>query len=528
MVSVKGSRFNVDLKFRILMPLAVTLAASVLGPSVVRAQSWTALNHQPCSPGQPCFFPGTALLLTDGTVMAQDNGGSNWYRLMPDNTGSYVNGTWSQAASLPAGYGPLYFASAVLPDGRLIIEGGEYNFDVPSTVTTQGAIYDPIANSWTSVASPPGWCCISDASSVVLADGQFMLANSDTSEEAILDPATLTWTPTGTGKADINNEEGWTLLPDKQVLTVDTRNGSNSEIYVPSSGEWHSAGNTTVQLSEGFEIGPAVLRPDGTVFATGASGHNAIYDSSSGSRSIGPDFPVLPAGQLAIADGPAALLLNGNVLCDTSVSGNLGTYFFEFDGTNLNQVPGPPNAPSDQSYYGRMLVLPTGQILFTDGSSDVEIYTPAGNYDPAWAPKIHSAPRTVVPGGSYVISGRRFNGLSQGAAYGDDAQSATNYPLVRITNLGTGHVFYSRSHDHSSMAVDFGGHVSTHFDVPADQELGPSSLVIVANGIPSAPEAIVVERCQFADLKSGRRDADHREWVKHCPHEAVVPTGNDE
>src|SRR5215469_14646185 len=90
MVSVKGSRFNVDLKFRILMPLAVTLVASVLGPSVVRAQSWTALNHQPCSPGQPCFFPGTALLLTDGTVMAQDNGGSNWYRLMPDNTGSYV------------------------------------------------------------------------------------------------------------------------------------------------------------------------------------------------------------------------------------------------------------------------------------------------------------------------------------------------------------------------------------------------------------------------------------------------------
>src|SRR5215469_14916651 len=67
MVSVKGSRFNVDLKFRILMPLAVTLVASVLAPSVVRAQSWTALNHQPCSPGQPCFFPGTALLLTDGT-----------------------------------------------------------------------------------------------------------------------------------------------------------------------------------------------------------------------------------------------------------------------------------------------------------------------------------------------------------------------------------------------------------------------------------------------------------------------------
>jgi len=37
--------------------------------------------------------------------------------------------------------------------------------------------------------------------------------------------------------------------------------------------------------------------------------------------------------------------------------------------------------------------------------------------------------------------------------FGDEGQSATNYPLVRITNLRTHHVFYSRTHDHSSMAV---------------------------------------------------------------------------
>ena len=132
------------------------------------------------------------------------------------------------------------------------------------------------------------------------------------------------------------------------------------------------------------------------------------------------------------------------------------------------------------------IVLPTGQILFTDGSSDVELYTPVGSYNPDWAPRIQFAPNTVTPGGSYVISGQLFNGLSQGAAYGDDAQSATNYPLVRITNLGTGHVFYSRTHDHSSMAVAFGGLVSTRFDVPLDRETGPSTPVVVANGIPSA------------------------------------------
>jgi hypothetical protein len=103
------------------------------------------------------------------------------------------------------------------------------------------------------------------------------------------------------------------------------------------------------------------------------------------------------------------------------------------------------------------------------------------------------APRTVSPGGSYEISGHYFNGFSQGPAYGDDAQSATNYPLVRITNLATGHVFYSRTHDHSSMAVAFGGVVSTHFDVPASQEPGASILEVVANGIPSTPFAVNVE-----------------------------------
>ena len=320
-----------------------------------------------------------------------------------------------------------------------------------------------------------------------------MLANADSSEQALLDATTLTWTPTGTGKADSNNEEGWTLLPNKQVLTIDTRNGTNSEVYVPGSGMWQSAGSTIVPLSVGAEIGPAVLRPDGTVFATGATGHTAIYNTSNGMWSVGPDFPLSAQGQLNIDDGPASLLTNGNVLCDTSPNGGPPSEFFEFDGTNLIQVNGPPRAPFDGSFQSRMLLLPTGQVFFDDGSADVEIYTSSGAYDPHWAPRIQSAPTTVSPGGSYVISGHHFNGFSQGAAYGDDVQSATNYPLVRITNLATGHVFYSRTHDHSSMAVAYGGVVSTHFDVPGNQELGASSLEVVANGIPSTPIAVNVQ-----------------------------------
>ncbi len=87
----------------------------------------------------------------------------------------------------------------------------------------------------------------------------------------------------------------------------------------------------------------------------------------------------------------------------------------------------------------------------------------------------------------HTISGTQFNGLTQGAYYGDDLQAATNYPLVRITNNATGHIFYARTHGHSSMGVATGSSsVSTSFDVPAGIELGASMLVVVANGIPSA------------------------------------------
>jgi hypothetical protein len=479
---------------------------------------WAPLNNQPTFLGRGASNP---ILLTDGTVLIQDTGSQDWWRLTPDLSGSYVNGTWTQIASLPAGYSPLYHSSAVLPDGRLIVEGGEYNFFVP-TWTDLGAIYDPLANTWTSVNPPPffGTCCgfdhptIGDAQSVVLFDGTYMQANCCTTDEALLDATTLTWTPTGSGKFDINDEEGWTLLPNKQVLTVDAYvfaydpTGTNSEIYVPASGKWHSAGSTIVQLWDSAancggennatqEVGPAVLRPDGTVFATGAntcgggaSGATAIYNSNTGAWTAGPYFPP----NLNIADGPASLEINGNVLMVASPGyGDRPVTFLEWDGTNLNTVPGPPRAGRDGSYVCNFLVLPTGQILFTDFSRDVEVYTSSGTYNPSWAPRIQSFPAVVSPGGSYTISGHLFNGMSQGAAYGDDVQAATNYPLVRITNLATGDVFYSRTHDHSSMAVAFNGLVSTHFDVPANQELGPSQLVVVANGIPSQPVSVNVQ-----------------------------------
>ena len=474
--------------------LAVVLVLFALA-SLAGAQTWTPLAHQ------PSVSVGTALLLTDGTVMVHqlDSNGFGtgaWWKLTPDINGSYINGTWSQLASMPSGYAPLYFASAVLPDGRVLVEGGEYNGSSQNW-TNQGAIYDPAANTWTSVAPPSGWSNIGDGQSVVLSNGTFMLANAVSAQEALFNAATLSWTTTGTGKADGNDEEGWTLLPNGKVLTVDAVNGTNSELYNPATGSWSSAGSTIVSLAAvpSEEIGPAVLRPDGTVFATGGTSNTAIYNLATGGWSVGPTF----SNGLDIADGPGALLPSGNVLVDASPGVfQCCSSFFEFNGSNLLSVPSPPMVNlfdfPRSSYLGRMLVLPTGQILFTKGTSVVQVYTAAGLPLVAWKPSITSVPGTLLLG-SYnnLISGKQFNGLSQGAAYGDDAQMASNYPLVRITNNSTGHVHYIKTHSHSTMAVATGSAtVSTQADLTTNIETGFSTLQVVANGIASNGVTVAV------------------------------------
>jgi hypothetical protein len=436
-------------------------------------------------------------LMTDGTVVYQGNAQSDWWRLTPDKSGSYVKGTWKQLASLPSGYVPLYFAAAVLADGRLIIEGGEYNFGSFS-FTNLGAVYDPAKDTWTKQKPPQGWGFIGDSPSTVLPDGHFLLGSKFDRRIAELDPVTLTWTElSSAGKKDRNAEEGWTLMPDGTVVTYDVTKAPHSEKYDPAQQKWISLGSTIVDLHSPTtfgcipygkhgqycyyppgEVGPGMLQPDGTVFATGSystagPGHTAVYHPSTGKWTVGPDFP---NGDNA-GDSYAVLLPNGHPL----VVGASGASY-EFDGKNLNAGP-------FLGYFNHLLVLPTGEVIV--GGSVV--FTPSGKPNPAWAPSVTQYPHTVTRGSTYKISGTQFNGLSQAQAFGDELESVTNYPLVRITNKASGHVAYAKTHDHSSMGVATGSTiVSTNFDVPSGMETGASTLEVVANGIPSKKVAITV------------------------------------
>jgi hypothetical protein len=478
--------------------------------------SWRAVTAAPVAD------LSNPLLLTDGTVIVHRTETQTWYRLKPSSTGDYATGTWTQIASLPAGYGPQYFASAVLPDGRVVINGGEYNLSGSTEVWTNlGAIYDPIANTWTSVAPPNGgtgaWTQIGDAQSVVLANGTYMLAAccANPSADALLNATNLTWAATG-APSNYQDEQGYTLLPDGRVLTINVWaacspncDANGAQAYNPGSGTWSSIATPPVLLVDphqcgNFEIGPAVLRPDGTVVAFGGNtgcvaanpaNPTAIYNVANNTWTQGPNVPQISSSYYDLADAPAALLPNGNILFAASPGyGLTPTHFFEFTSANaINQVADPLFfASTSGAYYYNFLLLPTGEVLVTDFSNTVEIYTPSGAPNSSWAPSITSVPSTLAAGQTYQLSGTQLNGLSQGAAYGDDVQGATNYPLVRITNTSTGHLFYARTFNHSTMSVAPNTAGSTNFAVPAGIELGASSLVVIANGIPSPAVAVTI------------------------------------
>ena len=502
----------------------VVSSANVTNVMVVCATGpFTPLTHQPPASGY------LSILLTDGSVLMQSNADAGvFYRLTPDASGSYVNGTWSQISSPPTGYAPYAAAEAVLGDGRVVFVGGEYNQNnyslpfAPSGLTNMSAVYDPVSDSWQMIPPPPGVPYIGDSPSVVLPNGSFVFGTKLGRDMWQLDPVNLTWSSLpATGKADNFAEEGWTLLPDGDLLTVDVGNPLHAEHYDPASGQWYSDGSTPVLLSSQSnevltygpapvqvvggvtygpgpagtyyppgEVGPAMLLPDGTVFLTGAAtgggpAHTAIYTpgvvpGDPGTFTVGPDFQ---SGDDP-GDSSAALLPSGNVLISTS-SGR----FYEYNGSTLSVTGALPAYSGNVEYF--VLPLPNGQVLVT--GSMTWIYSASGSPDPAWAPTITAVSPSLTRGSTYSISGTQFNGLSQAAAYGDELDSATNYPLVRITNQATGQVVYARTHNPSTMGVATGSSiVSTLFDVPNNAETGASSLVVIANGIASSPVTVVV------------------------------------
>ena len=192
--------------------------------------TWTTLRHQ------PGFNASTMLLLTDGTVMCHDEGpafgGSpRWHKLTPDHHGSYIHGTWSALAHAPNS--PLFFASAVLKNGRVFVAGGEYD-DGLNWDLLAAQIYNPVSNIWSVASVPPGWSNIGDAPCCMLPDGRLLLGSIGTNRTAIYDPDNNTWVLAANKQNPSSSEETWTLLPDETILSVDCQGHPGAQKYIIS------------------------------------------------------------------------------------------------------------------------------------------------------------------------------------------------------------------------------------------------------------------------------------------------------
>jgi hypothetical protein len=126
------------------------------------------------------------LLLTDGAVICQHSNSKSWGRLTRDPTGSYIHGSWDQIGDMKTAR--MYYASAVLADGRVIVAGGEYDGGKDAVDLLSAEIYDPVRNLWSDLRVPVNFKHIGDAPCSVLPDGRFLIGSIESPETAIFSP----------------------------------------------------------------------------------------------------------------------------------------------------------------------------------------------------------------------------------------------------------------------------------------------------------------------------------------------------
>jgi hypothetical protein len=490
--ATRGFSRNIPVVARSLLIAALCLLRQTV------AAGWTPLAH-PLTNGI-----NGMLLLSDGTVIGQNPGSNAWFKLTPALNGSYVNGAWSRIANMHDTR--RYFSTIVLKDGRVFVAGGEFGSGAATA-----EIYDPVTDAWTYINPPtnlldpsaisPGNSqnqSFSDSNAKILPDGRVMIQPSypGTSTTLIYDPLANAWSAGPYLSSDY--ESSWVKLPDDSILTI--KSGSLFTLrYLPATNLWVTDADMKnflwASVQNAYpEIGPAFLLADGTAIFMGGNGLTAIYtpsgNNNNGSWAAGTNMP----GGLGMPDAPGAVMVNGKILCaigplPAGMTFPAPTSFCEYDPSSKTFAPvlAPGGGTNDNvpPYQTAMLDLPDGTVLFSDGGRQLYVYAPAGSPLASGKPAIQSI--TQNPDGSLHLAGTLFNGISEGAAYGDDLQMNSNYPLVRFTD-GGGNVFYGRTYNWSSTSVQTGARVlTTECAAPPNLLGGTYSLQVVANGIASDP-----------------------------------------
>jgi len=518
------------------------IAFGLLLPLMSVAAEWKRITDPPAA-------PQNMVLLTNGDVMTlTSDRGPNltmpdrsqvWMRLSPDATGDYSNGSWRFTA--PMSIPRLFFASNIVRDTRLIVIGGEYtgiNFQANRTRT--GEAYDPASDTWASIAPHPE-AQFGDVPTMLLDDDRMLAGSLLTRNTWIYHYLDDSWEENPIPKVynDSSNEETWVKLPGGRILNYDLfqsiriPDGQFAEIFDPVANEWQSASPSDgtaagfiPQLSAsqiGFELGGALQTPrrmkrrNGSeeVFYIGATGHTAIYNPARNEWRSGPDILGDAngiTGSFGADDAPAAALPTGQIIFAADAGPIRITFapptrLFIYDPelNTISQLSTPFDSHLDtiHAYETRLLVLPTGQILYGDMlSREMWVFTGDGTAPGGLRPKVDDVVLGPAGSNTFSVIGRALNGASAGSSYGDDVESDENFPIVYLATKD-GLVFYATTSYWSNTDISKQGAQTVDFTLPEGLPAERYRLFVSGAGIRSKPFCISLRPRHVRDLVEG-------------------------
>jgi uncharacterized protein (TIGR03437 family) len=192
-----------------------------------------------------------------------------------------ATGTWSSAGTMNAARS--WHAATLLPNGRVLVAGGYSGTLNNPTLHSSAELYDPATGSWTPTGSLSTVRAFLLA--VLLPNGKVLVAcagnftfSLNTAE--LYDPATGQWSATGSMLEARDSSSTLTLLANGQVLVVGNVLGRKSaELYDPATGSWRATADLSSRVRLNHE---ATLLLNGKVLVTGGNGPLAsaeLYDS---------------------------------------------------------------------------------------------------------------------------------------------------------------------------------------------------------------------------------------------------------
>ena len=223
----------------------------------------------------------------------------------------------------------------------------------------------------------------------------------------------------------------------------------------------------------------------------------ALYDYAAGKWVNGPAIPTIGGLQYDSADGPGSILPDGNVLFDVSpcvYNAPIAFFLYNASSNTLSPVPNVPNAANDSTYYTRMLALPNGQVLFNDGSNQMLVYTAGGNAQPGVGSVDQLDQHHDLEPGHRPPACRAPSSPGSPRARPTVTTCRTT-PTSRWCGSRTRSPGWSPTPGRAtgrSVSIAPGAASSTDFTIPKTTPAGASTLVVIANGIASAPVPVTI------------------------------------